>query len=181
MLAGRRLILSRKRFITNYSIPFTVGLMGSVALFFSSNLLFDSTIPFSPAVLILLAIPATAIALFLNQYTALRLKQIDTGLSKENNYKFAKIALENLQWEINVDTKGYIETFNPLGDITTWEDQMISIIIDDNVILINSICNVDSIVLNQSAFSLGKNRQNVRRFLEQFELASSNYVSIHSN
>lgn len=55
----------------------------------------------------------------------------------------AKEVLRTLKWHIRIDNKGFIEANTDSFGYRTWADQMISIIITDYKILINSICNVD--------------------------------------
>lgn len=73
---------------------------------------------------------------------------------------------------IKADGKGrlfkFIEAYNSNRDIRTWGNEMVSIVLLDNKILLESICNLTA--LNQLVFKFGKNRQNIDKFMETFEL-----------
>ena len=103
-----------------------------------------------------------------NQQSKLKLTSFETGISKSDNYILTKKTLEILQWKIKEDTSDFIEAYNPNRDIRTWGNEMISIVLLDNQILLNSICNLDT--LNQSGFSFGKNQENVDIFITKFQV-----------
>jgi hypothetical protein len=168
MLSTQRLILNRKRLFKHYEFFIYIGLPMLVSFvgFIIIEIREGTSKLVSPA-MILLALPVMGLALFFNQYRGLRFTKVNTTLSKEQNYQTAKEAIQQLKWRLKVDNKGFLEAFNPFSDIRTWGDEMISIVITDHQILINSICNVDGI-LSQAALSFGKNRQNIRRFCKEF-------------
>ena len=103
-----------------------------------------------------------------SQQSKLKLATFETGISKTDNYILTKKTLEILQWKIKEDTSDFIEAYNPHRDIRTWGNEMISIILLGNQILLNSICNLDT--LNQSGFSFGKNQENVDIFITKFQV-----------
>lgn len=168
MLSTERLILSRKRLFEHYEVLFYMGLPMCLLLIAYFYLQIpDGFKNIISAKLILLALPAMGIAIFLNQYFGLRFAKVTTTLTQEENYELAKKTIGELRWKIRVDNKGFLEAFNPFSDFRTWGNEMISILITDHQILINSICNVDD-VQSQAALSFGKNRQNINRFRNMF-------------
>ena len=98
----------------------------------------------SPYFLFFLFFPIVTILFYLSQRQLLRLHQIDTTFSKNDNYKIVKETLHTLGWHIKVDNKGFIEAYTDNFGFWTWTDQMISVLISDNVVLFNSIGNVDT-------------------------------------
>ncbi len=121
--------------------------------------------------LFMLIFPAIALAIWLNQYLILRCKQIDTNFEAETAYKIAKLTLETLQWPIYKHANNkYFQATNPFRDIRTWGDEMITVVVVDNKILINSICNLDYGRMAQAGLSFGKNKQNIRKFIDTFNL-----------
>jgi hypothetical protein len=109
-----------------------------------------------------------------SQQSKLKLISFDTGLSQSDNHALTKKTLAALQWTISQDTSNFIEAYNPHRDIRTWGNEMISIVLLDNQIFLNSICNLDA--MNQVMFTFGKNKQNIGKFIETFELIAQNRV-----
>ena len=107
---------------------------------------------------------------FKSQQRKLILTPFRTSFAKADNYIIAKKTLEALQWIVKEDSLDFIEAYNPQRDIRTWGDEMISLVLLDNEILINSICNL--VYRNQSFFTFGKNQENIARFKEMFQLIS---------
>jgi uncharacterized membrane protein YbhN (UPF0104 family) len=112
-----------------------------------------------------------SIIVYKKQQRKLKLTDFKTGLPKNDNYSIAKKAVENLQWTIKADSIDFIEAYNPHRDFRTWGNEMISILLLDNDILLNSICNLD--LMNQAAFSFGKNKKNVDKFINEFKHLNS--------
>ena len=109
---------------------------------------------------------------FKSQQSKLKLTSFDTGLSRDDNYTLTKNTLNALHWTVKEDTSDFIEAYNPHRDIRTWGNEMVSIILLDNQILLNSICNLDA--MNQVMFTFGKNKQNIDKFIETFGLIGQN-------
>jgi hypothetical protein len=109
-----------------------------------------------------------------SQQRKLKLISFDTGMSLSDNYATAKKTLDALQWRVAEETSNFIEAYNPHQDIRTWGNEMFSIVLLNNQILLNSICNLDA--MNQVGFSFGKNKQNADKFIETFELIAQNRV-----
>jgi hypothetical protein len=110
--------------------------------------------------------------IYKSQESKLKLTSFNTGMSQSDNYDLTKKILEALQWTIAIDDSNFIEAFNPHRDIRTWGNEMVTFVILNNQILLNSICNLDA--MNQSSFSFGKNRHNINTFIETFELIGQN-------
>jgi c-di-AMP phosphodiesterase-like protein len=104
---------------------------------------------------------------FQSQQRKLKLTHFNTGLSKIENFYLAKRVIEILQWTTKENDQDFIEAYNPRRDFRTWGNEMISIVLLDNEILLNSICNLDR--MNQVAFSFGKNKENIEKFINEFE------------
>ena len=107
-----------------------------------------------------------------SQEKKLKLTTIYTGMKKDVNYMIAKATFDALQWPLSEDSPDFIEAYNPHRDIRTWGKEMVSVLPLHNQIMINSICNLEE--MNQIAFSFGKNKQNVEKFIEYFELIAQN-------
>jgi len=171
ILQTHRLILDKKRFYKHFEAPIYIGIPSLVALFFIVKLFLDKSIHFVPSMFLLFLLPMMSVATFLNQYFALNMRQIDTSFNKLENHDLILQTLTTLEWIIKINDNGFIEAFNPFGDIRTWGREMVSFVFDDKRILINSICNVDQI-RSQAMFSFGKNKQNVKKFIKAFEINS---------
>lgn len=120
----------------------------------------------SPYFAIFLVFPIVAGLLYLHQKNCLRLIEIETKHSKQDNYQAIKAALKKLKWQIKVDNKGFIEAYTNNFGLFTWADQMFSVLITDDKIFINSICNVDTYATQ--AISWGQNSRNIKRFKKAF-------------
>lgn len=107
-----------------------------------------------------------------SQQSQLKLISFATDMSQNDNYGLTKKTLDALQWRVEKDTPNFIEAYNPHRDIKTWGNEMFSIVLMDNQILLNSICNLDA--MNQVMFTFGKNRQNIEKFIDTFELIAKN-------
>jgi hypothetical protein len=107
-----------------------------------------------------------------NQRNKLKLTTFKTDKLQLDNIALTKETLNSLEWPIVKSKLNFIEAYNPHKDIRTWGNEMISIVILDNKILLNSICNLNS--MNQSGLSFGKNKQNVQKFIKTFELIAGN-------
>ena len=169
----QRLFLKRKRLIRHYEGPIVMAIISLVFLAIPFKFYLLDKKPFEQEAVMFLLLPILTLALFLNQYLILRMKKVETSLSKKQNHSVILSTLESLNWYVTSNNNDFIEAFNPKRDFRTWGDEMISIAIDDSTILINSICNVDG-SRSQAALSFGKNRQNMRAFIKAYEIISKN-------
>jgi hypothetical protein len=178
MIKTRRLMLSKRRLRKHYRGCGAPGILGAFFFYLSAKGYNGQSEQVYFGVSLLLI--SLAILMLLNQYFALRLKEVTTGLTREQNYYLVKETLKTLGWPVRVEDKGFVEAYTPSGfpkDLRTGGREMVSIVITDEAVWINSICNLDH-YLPPSAFSLGKNRQNVRKFLSTLELLTvSRHVS----
>jgi hypothetical protein len=113
--------------------------------------------------------------LYFHQKNSLRLHELKASPLKQDNYKLVKETLSTLRWQIKKDNIGFIEAFTDNFGFWTWTDQMVSVIITDNKIFLNSICNVDTYATQ--AIAWGQNRRNIRRFKETFKLIAAKHIS----
>ena len=121
----------------------------------------------SPYVFIFLIFPIVAVLLYIHQKNSLRLIGLETSLSRERNYQAVKATLKELKWKIKVDNKGFIEAHIDNFGIFNGSDQMFSVVITENRILVNSISNVDTYV--SQAITWGQNFRNLIEFKKKFE------------
>jgi hypothetical protein len=100
----------------------------------------------------------------------LKFRRYETRFDKTGNYAHVKRALTLLNWEIKVDNHDFIEarTKDRLrDDFRTWGNNVISILILDHQLLVHSLCSFDTVTPYQ-AFSWGKNRDNIEKFMGTF-------------
>jgi hypothetical protein len=170
-LTTKRLSLGKKDLLKHYEAAIWTGIQSIFLLGYLLYKILTEDDRLNSSMLILLLFPFMSITICLNQYLILRCRQVDTNLDKETSYKIAKLTLETLQWPIIKlgDTK-YLQATNPFNDIRTWGDEMITIIISNNTVLVNSMCNLNYGRMAQAAFSFGKNKQNVKKFIDTFTL-----------
>ena len=174
ILESRKLYLTKKRAINHYLDAFIIIGIALFPIFLLFKGFVNKTGYYnSPYFLIFLIFPAMALYLFLKQVKLLKLTELTTPFAKSENYKIAKETVRTLQWSIKIDTKGFIEAYTKSEDFWSNQDQMFSIVITDNRILVNSIWNVDT--YSATPISWGQNSKNVKKFKEVFQLISSNY------
>lgn len=162
LIQNRRLQLTGRRKWLHYNDPLLLaGLSLFIAFLMGKDLVKASY--YSSPLLILLTFPMASLVLFIKQYRSLNLKEIFTGLTKEENHQLVRDALRALGWSVKINNKGFIEAYTNEWGWWTWVDQMISIAITDNEILFNSISNVDSFATQ--AFTWGQNWRNKRNFI----------------
>lgn len=174
MIYTRRLLLSGKRLYKHYLASGILGLTSVFLLFLVYGNSFHS---FSRSFLLglCIAFPLLAVLSLVFRYRALRLKEVRTGLPGDVNQALARETLRKLGWAVNAEEPGFIEAYTPvqlLTDFRTWSGEMVSVVITDGVLLLNSTGNLDRHT-PPAVFSLGKHRQNVRQFIDTFELLSA--------
>jgi hypothetical protein len=167
MISSQKLLLNRKRKLLHYEVT----IAGAALLTFSAlvclyryyNHLYiqPGMDKFNLGLLVLTAFS------YWYQNNKLWLRGYETLLPKADNYRIVKKALKQLQWPIKIDNQGFLEAKNSSQDIRTWGDEMISIVITDRKILVNSICNLDGHKLQ--IFSFGKNKENTDKLTAKVE------------
>ena len=168
-ISTKKLYLTKGRLAKYYFDTFILGgLTLLISVIISKGVITKVGHNSSPYFLLFLFFPVLTIISYLNLRRELRLTELKTGLSKHDNYKTTKETLKTLGWHIKVDNKGFIEAYTDNFGVWTWTDQMISIFLEDNKIMYNSVCNVDTFATQ--AFSWGQNTRNKKQFADTFEL-----------
>ncbi len=110
------------------------------------------------------------IIFFIIQYRRLRFKTFEINLSKEIIYDALTKTAKELNWNFVYGTDN-IAVAKRKGGFTTgsWGEQ-ITVIFDNNQVLINSICDPDR---RSSIASFGRNKQNVLTLVENLKKAST--------
>ena len=99
----------------------------------------------------------------------MKFKVIQTNLSKEKLLEIIKETGNELEWRTEKKTNDYfINVTNPKWCSGSWGER-ITIIIDNNRILINSICDPDK---KSSVISAGRNKKNVNTLIQNIKKAS---------
>jgi hypothetical protein len=107
IIQSRRLTLAKGRAFRHYLDTIIISVISFVLLYFIAKGFITKTGHYdSPYLLIFLMFPFLSLILFIKQYSSLQLKEMNTNLSKEVNYKLAKETLRTLGWEMKVDNKG---------------------------------------------------------------------------
>jgi hypothetical protein len=164
LIQARRLQLAGRRKWLHYIDPLLLGGMSLFIIFYIGKGFIEKDGYYnSPFLLLFLIFPVAAVGLLIKQYRSLNLRQVYTGLSKEENHQLVKDALRVLGWSVKVNNRGFIEAYTNESGWWTWENQMISILIADNEILFNSIGNVNG--YNTQSFTWGQNWRNKRNFI----------------
>ncbi len=101
------------------------------------------------------------------QYRNLEFKTIEIEGTILSNTQVIKSTIKNLKWEIASMSTSKFEVINPDTDFRTFGDELITIIPENNKILVNSICNVDG--KSSQVFSWGKNKQNIKVLKNEIE------------
>ncbi len=173
MLKRKRLVLSRKRMTRHFGIClWSIGGAIFALLLQASFFLSGKNVDGRDGQILILVLILISIILAWIQYRKLKFKRIQNHFSSEENKKIVNDAIESLNWKIAFKSKYFIEAINPKRDYRSWGDEMISIVVADQEILVNSICNVDSTRM-QAFLSFGKNKENVRKLFEQIKINST--------
>ena len=104
------------------------------------------------------------------QRNRLKFKSITTNLTREElDAIIEKVALE-LEWHpYLIKEKFIVAKTHPGFSSGSWGEQ-ITIIFDENLVLVNSVCDPDK---KSSVVSMGRNRQNEKKLLEEIKKATS--------
>lgn len=106
------------------------------------------------------------VAFFFIQYKRLNFKTIRTSLSHDLIQNAIKTTATELDWISFINTKDYkvFKTF-PKWYTGSWGEQ-ITVILDKDKVMINSICDPDK---RASVASVGRNRKNMQRLIDKIE------------
>lgn len=96
------------------------------------------------------------------QYRRLKFKEINVTFTDEQFQEAVARTVKDLEWRIDCNDKTYFRAYRPWNWSGSW-GEMITIIKDKDCLLINSICNPDSM---SSVASYGWNRKNSKTFLK---------------
>jgi hypothetical protein len=110
-----------------------------------------------------------AIAFYFIQYNRLNFKTIRTSISNDLIQEAINTTASELEWVSFINTKNYkvYKTF-PKWYTGSWGEQ-ITVILDNDKVMINSICDPDK---SASVVSVGRNRKNMQRLIDKIENAS---------
>ncbi|WP_156121550.1 hypothetical protein [Alistipes sp. ZOR0009] len=110
-----------------------------------------------------------AFVFFFIQYKRLEFKSIQTSLPLDLIQKFIAATADELEWVSLVNSKYYkvFKTY-PKWYTGSWGEQ-ITVIIDNDKVMINSICDPDR---KASVVSAGRNRKNMRCLIDKIKNAS---------
>ena len=117
-----------------------------------------------------IAIPIViAIGFHLLQKKRLKFKEVSTNLSEDEIFKIIKKVANDLDWYIESESTEIVfaRTF-PCFFSGSWGEQ-ITIIIGENIVLINSICDLKK---RSSLVSMGRNKKNENTFIREIEKAN---------
>lgn len=168
LLQSGRLKLTGKRKWLHYLDALMFAAMSLIFIGMIANRFIEKTGNYkSPYIFIFLAFPAFTVLVFYSQYALLKFKQINTNLSKQKNHDLVKATCRVLKWRVKVDNVGFIEAYIESSGIWTWSDQMFTVVISDNLILFNSISDVED--YQAQAFTWGQNGRNRRAFIKAFK------------
>lgn len=96
------------------------------------------------------------------QYRRLKFKSIYLTYTGDQFQEAVERTVKDLEWRIDVSSKTLLRAYRPSNWSGSW-GEMITIIKDKDSLLINSICNPDSI---SSVASYGWNKKNVQTFIK---------------
>lgn len=117
-----------------------------------------------------------AILFYYIQKKRLKLKTYEIRTTEEDFKKaFEKTAIE-LDWSIEQQSKNFIRAHRGWSWSSSW-GELITIIREEDKILINSICDPNAVFI--SVFSYGWNKRNVKTFVEN--LKTNNYAQERFN
>jgi hypothetical protein len=125
----------------------------------------------TPQEMLNVSIPFTLVAIlfYVVQYYRLRFTVIDTNLARERLYEIISRTADELEWISEINSKDlFVFKTNPKWWSGSWGEQ-ITILLDKDRIMINSICDPDK---RASVISIGRNNKNVTKLIENIKTAS---------
>jgi hypothetical protein len=103
------------------------------------------------------------------QRRALRLKSVETDLTRKEIDIIIKKVAKNLEWKFVKKTKKVVIARTHPSFITGSYGERITILFDGNRVLVNSICDPDK---SESMVSAGRNHENVQTLIEEIKMVS---------
>jgi hypothetical protein len=114
--------------------------------------------------------------LFIKQKNGLKFYSIPSNLDNKTKNKIIREILREYKWTYIKNEYNYIQVegtgFRDTLDLRTWSE-LLTIVVENDKIEINSICNPDGFF--PQVFSFGKNKQNIKDF-EMHLLRKSTYL-----
>ena len=156
---------------SHFSFVGFLFIIPSMFLFFHLKYWFDGTTTrFFIGELPFLVIPIILGVVFYKlQSNRLKFKVVQTNLSRQELVDIIEKVGKELKWYPNEINENYfMAKTHPSFSSGSWGEQ-ITIIFDTNKVFINSICDPDK---RSSVVSMGRNKKNVRRLIEEIETAS---------
>ena len=174
MIETEKLKMKFTDLLTHYLIVFYLMIPLSMNLFsyFQKYILHNYKGVRSPEEMFRATLPIGFIAVifYFIQKNKLKFKSVETKLSKEKLKEIIEQTAKELEWHPKIiDDKLIIAKTYPKWWTGSWGEQ-ITIIIDQSRIMINSICDPDKRV---SIVSMGRNRQNMNKLIDNIKTASS--------
>jgi hypothetical protein len=181
MLSSGKLILRGKRWRKFHEftvVPILLGLMsilGWLAGIQKRGFYFDwQLIPF-------ISIPVLFTAWWIPyKNKELRFTGVSTPYEKKENYRIVINALNKLDWTIKEETDSLIEAYTSPMYGLPWGTDMMTVLIADNRILVNSLSSLEK-VKNQAFFTFGALKRNTKQLIneitEEMNRAHNNEVS----
>ena len=167
------LILGNWEKLTHYFIVVTLLFIPLIELYlYLRDLLRGTPKSFDGEITMFIIAPTILVIIFyILQRHRLQFKVIETNLTREELGKIINQVSEELGWDIIKSNNRVIQAItSPSFFSGSWGEQ-ITILFDKNRVLVNSICDPN----NQSSIvSMGRNNRNVRRLINEIELASLN-------
>ena len=128
--------------------------------------------------LLLLIVPPFLIFLLISyRRSELKFLELVNNKTREQNFGLSKKAIQDLNWRIENESVRHLEAFSGSSLGLTWGDEMITVIIADNTILINCQCNLDY-YKTQGFFTFGKLTRTAKKLRNQIELESEHAANI---
>lgn len=156
---------------THYGIVGFLFFIPAMFIFFHLQDYFQGTPrPFREEEIWFMIVPSLLGLLFYRlQRNRLKFKSIDTNLTREEFDPIIEKVANELEWMPYVANKKVIIAKTHPGFFSgSWGEQ-ITILFDKNRILVNSICDPDK---RSSVVSMGRNKQNMNRLIEEIKNAS---------
>ena len=156
---------------THYGIVGFLFFIPAMFIFFHLQDYFQGTPrPFREGEIWFMIIPSILGILFYRlQRNRLKFQSIETNLTRKEFDPIIEKVANELEWTpYAINKKIIIAKTNPSFFSGSWGEQ-ITILFDKNRILINSICDPDK---QSSVVSMGRNKQNINRLIDEIKKAS---------
>ena len=101
-----------------------------------------------------------------NQWNRLAFKTTTTTLPRKEINLIIENLARDLGWHVTVNNKRLVKAYTYPSFFTGSWGEMITIIFDEDTVMINSICNPNE---RTSMSSMGRNRKNEQRFLNEIK------------